>query len=136
MWGFVVGNLGIGLGYPGMPHVVTRYMATRSDRDVQRLQIIAMMWGVVVFYGAGLVGLVGRVSLPDLADGERALMALALEFTHPVIAGLLLAAVISADPVDGVVAAAGGGIGGLLRRRRAGLRQGARRPAQPGARHG
>jgi Na+/proline symporter len=79
-----------------MPHVVTRYMATRSDRDVQRLQIIAMLWGVAVFYGAGLVGLVGRVMLPALADGERALMALALELTHPVIAGLLLAAVISA----------------------------------------
>jgi len=96
LWGFVVGELGIGLGYPGMPHVVTRYMATRSDRDVQRLQIIAMLWGVAVFYGAGLVGLVGRVSLPDLADGERALMALALAFAHPIVAGLLLAAVISA----------------------------------------
>jgi sodium/proline symporter len=96
LWGFVVGELGIGLGYPGMPHVVTRYMATRSDRDVERLQIIAMLWGVVVFYGAGLVGLVGRVSLPDLADGERALMAMALAFAHPVVAGLLLAAVISA----------------------------------------
>jgi Na+/proline symporter len=92
----VVGELGIGLGYPGMPHVVTRYMATRSDRDVQRLQIIAMLWGVAVFYGAGLVGLVARVSLPDLADGERALMALALTFAHPLVAGLLLAAVISA----------------------------------------
>jgi sodium/proline symporter len=96
LWGFIIGELGIGLGYPGMPHVVTRYMATRSDRDVQRLQIIAMIWGVVVFYGAGLVGLVGRVSLPELVDGERALMALALQLTHPVIAGLLLAAVISA----------------------------------------
>jgi sodium/proline symporter len=95
-WGFIVGELGIGLGYPGMPHVVTRYMATRSDKDVQRLQIIAMLWGVAVFYGAGLVGLVGRVSLPGLADGERALMELALAFAHPVIAGLLLAAVISA----------------------------------------
>jgi sodium/proline symporter len=95
-WGFIVGELGIGLGYPGMPHVVTRYMATRSDRDVERLQVIAMLWGVAVFYGAGLVGLVGRVVLPGLADGERALMALALELTHPIISGLLLAAVISA----------------------------------------
>ena len=31
MWGFVIGNLGIGLGYPGMPHVITRYMAARDD---------------------------------------------------------------------------------------------------------
>jgi len=96
LWGFVIGQLGIGLGYPGMPHVITRYMATRNDREVQRMQLIAMMWGVVVFYGAGLVGLAGRVILPGLADGEQALMALALELVHPVLAGLLLAAVISA----------------------------------------
>jgi Na+/proline symporter len=96
LWGFVIGQLGIGLGYPGMPHVITRYMAARDDREIQRLQVIAMMWGVAVFYGAGLVGLVGRVMLPGLADGEQALMALALTLVHPVVAGLLLAAVISA----------------------------------------
>ena len=64
-----VGQLGIGLGYPGMPHVITRYMAARDDREVQRLQVIAIFWGIAVFYGAGLVGLVGRVTLPELADG-------------------------------------------------------------------
>jgi Na+/proline symporter len=96
LWGFVIGQLGIGLGYPGMPHVITRYMAARDDRQVQRLQVIAMFWGVAVFYGAGLVGLAGRVMLPGLADGEQALMAIALQLVHPVLAGLLLAAVISA----------------------------------------
>lgn len=96
LWGFVAGNLGIGLGYPGMPHVVTRYMAARNDHEVRRLRIIAMLWGVAVFYGAGLAGLAGRVMLPELADGETALISLALTLVHPVIAGLLLAAVISA----------------------------------------
>jgi sodium/proline symporter len=96
LWGFVIGQLGIGLGYPGMPHVITRYMAARDDREVQRLQVIAMLWGVAVFYGAGLVGLAGRVTLPGLADGEQALMTMALQLVHPVLAGLLLAAVISA----------------------------------------
>jgi sodium/proline symporter len=96
LWGFIIGQLGIGLGYPGMPHVITRYMAARDDREVQKLQVIAMFWGLAVFYGAGLVGLVGRVMLPGLADGEQALMALALQLVHPVLAGLLLAAVISA----------------------------------------
>lgn len=96
LWGFVVGELGIGLGYPGMPHVVTRYMATRNRAEMRRLKSIALMWGVAVFYGAGLVGLVARVIRPDLADGEQALMVMALELVHPVLAGLLLAAVISA----------------------------------------
>jgi Na+/proline symporter len=96
MWGFIIGELGIGLGYPGMPHVVTRYMATRSQNDIRRLKVIAMVWGVAVFYGAGMVGLVARVMHPTLVDGEQALMVMALDLVHPVLAGLLLAAVISA----------------------------------------
>ncbi len=96
LWGFIVGELGIGLGYPGMPHVITRYMAARNDREVRRLRIIAMLWGIAVFYGAGVAGLVGRALLPNLVDGERALMALALQLLPPVLAGFLLAAIISA----------------------------------------
>lgn len=94
--GFVVGELGIGLGYPGMPHVVTRYMAARGDEAVRRLRLIGMLWGVAVFYGAGLAGLVGRVMAPDLADGERALMVISLQLLPTVLAGLMLAAVMSA----------------------------------------
>jgi sodium/proline symporter len=96
LWGFVVGELGIGLGYPGMPHVITRYMATKSQDELRRLRIIALLWGIAVFYGAGLVGLAARITLPTLADGELGLMALSLHLLHPVLAGLMLAAVISA----------------------------------------
>jgi sodium/proline symporter len=95
-WGFIVGELGIGLGYPGMPHVVTRYMAARHDRDVRRLRLIALLWGVSVFYGAGVVGLCARVMFPALEDGERALMMVSLELLPAALAGLMLAAVISA----------------------------------------
>jgi len=94
--GFIVGELGIGLGYPGMPHVVTRYMATRDEHQVRRLRLIAMGWGVAVFYGAGLLGLAARAMVPGLADGEQALMYVALELLHPALAGLMLAAVASA----------------------------------------
>jgi len=96
LWGFIVGELGIGLGYPGMPHVITRYMAARDQREIRRLQLIALLWGVVVFYGAGVVGLAGRVMFPTLADGEQTLMVMALHLLHPILAGLMLAAVISA----------------------------------------
>lgn len=94
--GFVVGELGIGLGYPGMPHVVTRYMATRSEDDLRRMRVIGVLWGVAVFYGAGLVGLAARVMEPTLADPEQGLMVVAMRLLHPAVAGLMLAAVISA----------------------------------------
>lgn len=95
-WGFIVGELGIGLGYPGMPHVITRYMATRDPRQLRRLRLIGIMWGVGVFYGAGAVGLAARVMFPELADPERALMHVALALLPAVLAGLVLSAVLSA----------------------------------------
>lgn len=94
--GFVIGDLAIGLGYPGMPHVITRYMAARDAGEIRRMQVIGMVWGVIVLYGAGLLGLAGRVLIPDLADGERTMMELALLLLHPVVAGVMLAAVLSA----------------------------------------
>jgi len=94
--GFVVGELGIGLGYPGMPHVVTRYMAARSPEELRRIRLIGVLWGVAVFYGAGLVGLAARVMEPALADPEQGLMVLAMGLLPPALAGLMLAAVISA----------------------------------------
>ena len=47
LWGFVIGQLGIGLGYPGMPHVITRYMAARDDREVRAMQFTGQMNAVV-----------------------------------------------------------------------------------------
>lgn len=94
--GFVMGELGIGLGYPGMPHVVTRYMATRSEEELRRMRLIGVLWGVAVFYGAGVVGLAARVMAPALGDPEQGLMFVAMRLLHPALAGLMLAAVISA----------------------------------------
>ena len=45
--GFVLGLLGIGLGYPGQPHVVNRFMALRDADGVIAGRRIAMGWAVV-----------------------------------------------------------------------------------------
>jgi len=39
---FVVGTLGIGLGYPGQPHVVNRFMALRDARALSQARLIAL----------------------------------------------------------------------------------------------
>lgn len=98
--GAVVGLLGIGLGYPGQPHVITRYMAAQNDQMIHRTQVIAMIWGVLVFYGAGLLGLAGRVLMPELmekgGDPEQLFPLLARQSLHPLLAGVMLAAILSA----------------------------------------
>lgn len=94
--GFIVGEMGIGLGYPGMPHVITRYMAARGPEEIRRMRLIGMLWGVAVLYGAGVLGLAGRVLFPSIEDPERTMMVVSLSLLPAVLAGLMLAAVISA----------------------------------------
>lgn len=100
LFGFLVGLLGIGLGYPGQPHVLTRYMAAANDEKIRQSQVIAMVWGVLVFYGAGMLGLAGRVLMPALSqpggDPEQLFPLLSRQMLHPLLAGVMLAAILSA----------------------------------------
>lgn len=96
MLGLIAGWLGIGLGYPGQPHVMVRFMAARSDRTLQTGRIIAMTWGVFVFTGAVVLGLACRSLLGTLEDAEQALPIAAIQLLPGALAGLMLAAVLAA----------------------------------------
>jgi sodium/proline symporter len=67
LFGFLAGLVGIGLGYPGQPHVITRYMAAASDEKVRRSQVIAMVWGGTGLLRCGVPG--PRGSHPDAGAG-------------------------------------------------------------------
>lgn len=94
--GFLIGMLGIGLGYPGTPHVITRFMAARGPREIAQGRVIAITWGVVSLFGAIFLGMAVRCLIPDLADPEHGILAAAERYLSPVLAALVLAAVVSA----------------------------------------
>lgn len=93
---FLVGTLGIGLGYPGQPHVVNRFMAIRSDRDITIGTWISIVWGLVIYIGMLLAGWCGRALVGSLGDGEKILLRLTTDLFPPVAGGVILAAVLSA----------------------------------------
>ncbi|MEA3296945.1 MAG: sodium/proline symporter, partial [candidate division Zixibacteria bacterium] len=94
--GFVVGLLGIGLGYPGQPHILSRFMAAKNSRVVRKAGMIAFGWFILVYLGAIFFGLFARAYFGDLADPEQALPLACNEFLPPVLAGFVVAAIISA----------------------------------------
>lgn len=94
--GFVLGLLGIGLGYPGQPHVVNRFMALRDEQGVIVGRRIAMSWALLIYAGMIGLGWALRILLPGLADREGAFMLGAELLLSPVIAGIMIAAVLSA----------------------------------------
>jgi sodium/proline symporter len=95
--GFALGLLGIGLGYPGQPHVVNRFMAL-SDRpqSLRRARRIAVSWAVLVYSGMLLLGFCGRVLVPSLSDPEVVFITLTNTLFPPIASGVMLAAVLSA----------------------------------------
>lgn len=95
--GFVLGTLGIGLGYPGQPHVANRFMALREGAaDLRVARIVAVLWAVVVYAGMLVVGWGGRVLFPVLGDGEVVFIHATNTLLPPVVSGVVLAAVLSA----------------------------------------
>ncbi|MDP6962975.1 MAG: sodium/proline symporter [Planctomycetota bacterium] len=93
---FIIGTLGIGLGYPGQPHVVNRFMALRSDDDVKAGAHISIGWGIIIYSGMLISGWCGRVLVDSISDNETVLLKLTTELFNPVVSGVIIAAVLSA----------------------------------------
>ncbi|MBD1565887.1 sodium/proline symporter PutP [Vibrio sp. SA48] len=90
-----------GLGYFGQPHILARFKASRSNKDLTTARRIAVIWTALSMAGALLVGLVGLIYVTntasvELADGEKIFMLLVNAIFHPVVAGILLAAILAA----------------------------------------
>jgi len=94
--GFVLGLFGIGLGYPGQPHVVNRFMAIRDQRAIVHGRRIAVSWAVIIYTGMVLLGWCGRILVGDLGDGEQLLFSLATLLLPAALAGVMVSAILSA----------------------------------------
>lgn len=95
-WGSMVGLLGIGLGYPGQPHVITRYMAAKNTEVIEKGTWIALGWGFLVYSSSILLGVCGRALFPGLEDPEH---------LFPKAAAQLLPTLLTAVVLTGVLAA-------------------------------
>jgi len=110
--GFVVGLVGMSLGALGQPHLLNRLMAIKGESERKLGFGIAISWGVLVFLGMTVLGLSGRVLLPDIADPETLFYQAAGAYLPAVLAGVVIAATLSAvmSTVDSIMLAAAGAV--------------------------
>jgi len=115
---FVAGLFGIGLGYPGQPHVVNRFMALQTPGQVRLARTIALSWATLIYIGMVTLGWCGRVLMPELADGESVLLELAVDLLPAVLGGIITGGVLAAimSTSDSQLLVAGGAVSHDMRR--------------------
>ena len=92
----IISCLGWGLGYCGMPHILVRFMATKDKRVFKPATVISGVWAVITLTAAIFIGIMGAVYVPELQDKENVFMAVVGKLFHPVLAGIMLSAVLAA----------------------------------------
>lgn len=89
-----------GLGYFGQPHIIVRFMAIRTLKDVPIARNIGMGWMLISLIGAVSLGIFGRAFAirngMDIEDPETIFIVLADLLFHPLITGFLYAALLAA----------------------------------------
>ena len=89
-----------GLGYFGMPQVLLRFMAIRSEHELTRSRRIATIWVVISLTVAVFIGVVGRtlypVALTTASSAENIFILLSTNLLPPLLAGLVMAGILAA----------------------------------------
>ncbi|MBT8080025.1 MAG: sodium/proline symporter [Gammaproteobacteria bacterium] len=106
--GFLLGVWGIGLGALGQPQLIARLMAVRGEAERRKGFAISMGWAVIVFIGMAWLALAARSLAVDAQNGEQLFYLMAGQLLPPVVAGLVIAAILSAvmSTVDSLLLAA------------------------------
>ena len=96
----IVSALAWGLGYFGQPHIIVRFMAIRSVRDLPVARRIGMSWMIVSLIGALATGITGLAYATanglTVSDPETIFILLSDILFDPLVTGFLLAAILAA----------------------------------------
>lgn len=96
----IISLMAWGLGYFGQPHIIVRFMALKSVKDMPTARRIGMSWMIIALVGALTTGLFGmayaNANQLKVDDPETIFIILSQLLFHPLIAGFLLAAILAA----------------------------------------
>ena len=99
----IIGNLAWGFGYFGQPHIIVRFMAMRSSDEARAGRRIGVGWMMFCILGATATAVIATAffgqtsnSVTDKEAYETVFLDMARVTFHPLLAGLVLTAVLAA----------------------------------------
>jgi len=92
----ILGWIFYGIGEIGQPHIQQRFLTAKNDKTIQQSTYLYLGWIIIVMMGSNLLGLCGRIILPNLVDPEYVFPSMIIEIAHPAVTGIVIAAIFSA----------------------------------------
>ena len=96
----VLSTLAWGLGYFGMPQVLLRFMAIRSEKELTRSRRIATIWVLISLTIAVFIGIIGRSLYPTELltqnNSETVFILLSTKLMPALLAGFVMAGILAA----------------------------------------
>jgi len=102
----ILNGLSWALGYTGQPQLLARMMALRNAKESNSAQWVAVIWTIIAYTGAILIGVAGYALIKGgvagidvakvAADSEQIMPVLVVGLMQPILAGILLSGAVSA----------------------------------------
>lgn len=67
----IISQLGWALGYFGMPHILVRFMAISSEKEVKKSRVIGCVWCAISLCFACFIAIVGRAYLVPALENSK-----------------------------------------------------------------
>ena len=96
-WQDIVSGLGWGLGYFGMPHIIIRFMAVRSDKELKKSAGIGITWDILILLFSVAAGCIGHLFMGEISDSSTVFIQMVRTIFPGVISGILLSAILAAS---------------------------------------
>jgi len=96
--GILLGPIAWGLGYLGMPHILSKFMGARSADEMYKSKYIGITWQILALSGAALTGFVGLAffATPLVNPEQQLFVNMTMALFPAFIAGFILCGILAA----------------------------------------
>lgn len=100
----IISQLGWGLAYAGLPHIIVRFMAVKNERELTRTKVVGLTIDFVGLVAAFAIGIIGRAYLVPMVLDTSASETVYIEMIKklflnswnlPVICGIFIAGIVA-----------------------------------------
>ena len=96
----ILSGFGWGLGYFGMPHILVRYMAIRSEKEMKKSRVTGIVWTGLILTMACIVALVGHEYIGshlNASNKNLVFITMVRDLFPAFLGGILLSAILAAS---------------------------------------